>query len=53
MPIFNTVRPVAKQAIPAPEELHFRKLRAEANAAFIPWQALVLFYHGAKSYEWA
>ena len=47
MPVFNAVRHMAEQAIPAPEELHFRELWAKAQASLIPWQALVLFYHGA------
>ena len=43
----------AKNAIPAPEKLHFRELRAKFQASLIPWQALVLFYHGACFNEWA
>lgn len=42
-----------KNAIPAPEKLHFRELRAKFQASLIPWQALVLFYHGACFNEWA
>jgi hypothetical protein len=44
---------MAEQAIPAPEEFHFRKLRAKSQASIIQWQALVLFYHGACFNEWA
>ncbi|WP_307972893.1 hypothetical protein [uncultured Dialister sp.] len=44
---------MAKQTVPAPEKLHLRELGAKPKATIIPWQALVLFHHGAKSYEWA
>lgn len=39
---------VAEEAIPAPEEFHFRKLRAKSQAPIIQWQALVLRQHRAE-----